>query len=301
MKNYTTSDFVEKARKIHGHKYDYTKTTYIHGKDRVIINCSIHGDFNQTPNHHLSGCGCPKCSGNEKSTSEKFIINSIKVHGNKYDYSKVDYKTVGKKVEIICQKHGEFFQTPNSHLKGRGCFYCGGTYKLLSEEFVEKSKKIHNDKYEYFKMDYKNCREKVNIICPVHGRFLQEPGNHMQGQGCPKCTHHISKPEIEFLNYVNVPDTEENRQKYIKPYKVDGIIGNVIYEFLGDYYHGNPQKFNKTDAHPSKKTTFGELYENTIKKLKHLKNSGYTVKYIWESDWKRFKLGVDVIPDIITF
>jgi len=240
---------------------------------------------------------------NIKLTTKQFIEKSIKIHGGRYDYCKVDYKTTGRKVEIICKIHGIFNQTPNTHLKGHGCPSCGGTHKLFIEEFIKKSKEVHGDKYDYSKANYKNCRSKVKIICVQHGIFLQEVDNHMRGQGCPKCTHHISKPEMEFLDYLQIPDTEENRQKYIKPYKVDGIDykTNTIYEFFGDYYHGNPNKFNKNYIHPKRRKTFGELYENTIKKLNVLKHLGYQIKYIWESDWKKYKNGIVKQPNIISF
>jgi hypothetical protein len=141
----------------------------------------------------------------------------------------------------------------------------------------------------------------VCIVCLNHGEFWQTPDKHLKGNECPKCNYRISKPEIEFLGYLKIPDTKENRQFKILKKEVDGLKNNTIYEFLGDYWHGNPQKYDKIILNKSVKKTFGELYEITMKRFKELKNCGYIIKYIWESDWKRFKSGIDKKPKIISF
>ena len=136
----TTENFIEKAKKVHGDKYDYSKTNYINTKTKVCIICPEHGEFWQNPSTHLSGGGCWKCglqriSNVRKYTTEKFIEKAKKIHGDKYDYSKVDYVDSKTKVCIICPKHGEFWQTPNNHINGLGCAECGHEYKSLFEEF----------------------------------------------------------------------------------------------------------------------------------------------------------------------
>ena len=124
----------------------------------------------------------------KKLTTEEFIERSKKIHGDKYDYSKVKYKKAIEKVCIICPEHGEFWQTPSEHLSGYGCWKCGGTKKLTTEEFICKAKKIHGDKYDYSKVEYMNNKTKVCIICPEHGEFWQRPDMHLKGQGCQKCS-----------------------------------------------------------------------------------------------------------------
>ena len=120
-----TDWFIEKAKEIHGGKYDYSKVEYIHTMSGVTIICPEHGEFIQTPNRHLSGHGCPKCGGNYPLTKESFIEKAKNIHGNKYDYSKVEYTGNCKsKVCIICPKHGEFWQYAHQHLQGRGCPLC---------------------------------------------------------------------------------------------------------------------------------------------------------------------------------
>jgi hypothetical protein len=125
----TTAEFKEKAIAVHGNRYDYSKVEYKGTHDKVIIICPEHGEFEQTPNKHLRGQGCPKCHYKRLSDAftkdkDQFIKDAIKVHGNKYDYSKVEYVNNKTKVCIICPKHGEFWQEPYSHLRGKGCPVC---------------------------------------------------------------------------------------------------------------------------------------------------------------------------------
>lgn len=117
-------EFAEKASVIHNNKYSYDKVVYKTNKDKVIITCPIHGDFEQRPDKHITGRGCKKCGGTYKSNTKEFVSKALKVHGNRYDYSKVKYKASCEKIVIVCRKHGEFEQTPNHHLKGRRCPKC---------------------------------------------------------------------------------------------------------------------------------------------------------------------------------
>ena len=186
---YTTEDFIAKAREVHGDKYDYSKVEYITKKTKVCIICPKHGEFWQKPANHLLGQGCPKCGGSAKLTTDDFIAKAREVHGDKYDYSKVEYVNSKTPVCIICPEHGEFWQKPNYHLSGSGCDKCGGTYKYTTEEFIAKAREVHGDKYDYSKVKYVNASTKVCIICPEHGEFWQAPNSHLNGRGCPKCGH----------------------------------------------------------------------------------------------------------------
>jgi hypothetical protein len=292
--------WIKKSSILHNNKYDYSHVDYVNNHTKVKIGClknPFHGFFYQRPNNHLNGDGCPICSRNDKCTKEKFIEKSIFKHGNKYDYSKFNYINYTTKGEIVCFKHGSFFQRPSSHISGKGCLECGKeTSSLLQRsnknEFIEKAKKKHKFKnYNYSNINYINNSTKISILCPIHGIFFQTPQIHLRGGGCPKCTNRISKPEIEFLGYLKIPDTKENRQVYILKKKIDGYDDktNTIYEFLGDYYHGNPKKYDSKKYNQICHKTFGELYKDTFKKFETLKSLGYNVKYIWESDWKMFK------------
>ena len=192
-KQLTIDDFINRSILVHGNKYDYSKVEYINNSTKVCIICPIHGEFWQTPHHHMRGHGCAKCGNSKRKTVEEFINDAISVHGNKYDYSKVNYINNKTKVCIICPVHGEFWQTPHEHLSC-GCDKCSGTYKLSKEEFVERSICIHDNKYDYSKVNMINCETKVCIICPTHGEFWQSPSMHMSGQGCPFCkTSHMER------------------------------------------------------------------------------------------------------------
>jgi len=194
----TTEEFIEKAKKINGDKYDYSKVDYNNSKEKVTIICKIHGDFFQTPSGHLKGDGCKKCA--TETTAEKnksntfdFIEKAKKIHGDKYDYSKVDYKNIDTKVTILCSKHGDFFQRPYLHVNlTSGCKKCATeitTKKCKSNtfDFIEKAKKIHGDKYDYSMVKYNNVTENVIIICKNHGEFEQSPNRHLSKKGCILC------------------------------------------------------------------------------------------------------------------
>jgi hypothetical protein len=295
-KQSNTEKFIEKANPKHDFKYDYSLVNYIKSNIEVKIICSIHGIFPQTPSSHLRGAGCPDCGGCKQSNTEEFIKKANPKHDFKYDYSLVNYIGATTDVEIICPTHGSFPQTPDAHLRGQGCPDCYGNRKSDTEKFKEKANIKHDFKYDYSLVNYINNRTDVEIICPIHGPFPQTPSNHLKGQGCPTCTHHISKPEVAWLNSLNLPDDKEHRHVYIKikerkrGFRVDGFdpATNTVYEFYGDFWHGNPNnsKFKPEDYNPRAHCTFGELYAKTLAKEQILKSAGYNVVSIWESDFK---------------
>jgi very-short-patch-repair endonuclease len=147
----------------------------------------------------------------KKLTTEIFIERSNKIHNNRYDYSLVNYKNYGVKVNIICPEHGIFLQMPNEHFIGCGCPYCAGTKKKNKYEFIKKSNKIHNNKYDYSLVDYKNNKTKVKIICIEHGIFIQKPDAHMQGAGCIRCGNNSKK--IKLLDFIE-RSNEIHNNKY---------------------------------------------------------------------------------------
>jgi hypothetical protein len=126
----TKEQFIKDARDIHGDKYNYDKSVYVNDSSKIKIDCPLHGEFTQTVNHHLNGQGCPKCrwdsfrNTNMYKHSSSFPGRASITHNNFYDYSKVNYINARKLVEIICPKHGSFFQSPSNHLSGKGCPVC---------------------------------------------------------------------------------------------------------------------------------------------------------------------------------
>ena len=139
-----------------------------------------------------------------KKTTEEFIRQARDVHGDKYDYSKTEYADAFTKVCIICPKHGEFPQSPHDHLKGCGCNRCraenvGNRRRLNTDVFIERAKKIHNNKYDYSKTNYVDSHIRVCIICPKHGEFWMMPYAHLNGQGCKRCKMSHLETEINKL------------------------------------------------------------------------------------------------------
>jgi hypothetical protein len=271
-------------------KYDYSKVNYINAKSKVIIICKEHGEFKQLSNSHLSGSGCSKCRDNNISSStNEFIEKAIKIHNDKYDYSKVNYINSYTKIKIICKEHEEFEQLPNHHLSGSGCSKCSGTYQYSTNEFIEKAIKIHGSKYDYSKVNYINAKSKVIIICKEHGEFEQQPNNHLNGQGCSNCSTNISKKEQEWITSLNNSNILTNQKIKIKNriIKPDGYdpFTKTIYEFYGDFWHGNPKVYNSSDINVISKKTFGELYNKTLKRAKFIKDNGFNIIEIWEKDY----------------
>lgn len=293
----TTDIFIEKAKLVHGDDYDYSNTIYKNYHHPVTIICKKHGPFSQDPQSHIRGSGCQKCVNRYIPSKKEFIERAKKVHNNYYDYSKSNYTRCKDPIIIKCPIHGEFLQTAKSHIKGAGCYKCGKDKSLMTKlKFLERAIRIHKGIYNYDNIEYTDYITKVDIVCPKHGSFFQEPRVHLRGCGCPKCNKIVSKPETLFLNKMNIPDSKENRQVRIGKYTVDGLLNKTVFEFLGDYYHGNPSIYKKDQVNNKVHKTFGELFSNTIKKFELLKSQGYDIIYIWEKDWN---LWVDLPSNVL--
>lgn len=245
-----TEIFIQKATKVHGLRYDYSKTIYIKNQTKICIICPEHGEFWQTPHNHLSGQGCPKCAGVKNYTTLTWVEAAKKIHGDKYDYSKVVYERSNKKVCIICPEHGEFWQTPNNHLRKRGCFKCNKNHnRYNNEKWINEAKKIHGDKYDYSLVEYRGAKEKIKIICPKHGIFYQTPTNHLSGKGCQICrSSHIEDEIRDFLNRIGINFIEQKRFGWLGYQSLDFYIPhyNVAIECQGiqhfeknEYFGGN--------------------------------------------------------------
>jgi len=249
IKKLTQKEFIEKAKQIHGNKYNYNLVKYKNNKTKVKIICPKHGMFEQTPNKHLSWQGCIICSGSIKLTFKEFINKAKQIHGNKYDYSLVDYKNNKTKIKIICPKHGIFEQIPNAHLNGQGCIICSGRFNYTTKEFIEKAKVVHGDKYDYSLVDYKNNYTKVKIICPKHGIFEQSFKQHISlKHGCPICNESKGERVVaKYLNSKNIQYIREHRfndcvNKQPLPFDFYLPNKNILIEFDGKQ-HYEPVKF----------------------------------------------------------
>jgi G:T-mismatch repair DNA endonuclease (very short patch repair protein) len=298
--NSNTKEFILKAKQIHGSLYDYSETIYGQSKEKIIVICRIHGKFKQRASGHLKGKGCNLCAIDaSKIGREDFIRRANEKHNNKYGYEQVVYETNKITVIIYCHIHGEFKQAPNDHLSGAKCPGCSREeanqkLTLTTQEFIEQANIRHNDYYLYSKAIYTHSHEHVIIICPKHGDFSQAPYNHLRGTGCPECFSNISKIEMEWLDYLNIPQEYRHPKKMkigkqtIKPDAFDPHT-NTIYEFYGDYWHGNPKVFSENETNLSNKRSFGELFKNTKQREILLKEAGYNIITIWENDWKEIR------------
>ena len=195
MKKLTTEEFIEKAKEKHGNRFCYDKTVYDGYHTKTIIKCNNHNlEFEQVPSNHLNGNGgCRLCQKELAiKTNECFIEEVTKKHNGFYNYDKVDYIGAHKKVIVTCPIHGDFETKPNDHIKGDGCFECGkirraDKNRYTNEKFIQKAKKIHNNKYNYSLCNYYDSDSIVTIICKLHGNFNIRASQHLSKYGCQKC------------------------------------------------------------------------------------------------------------------
>lgn len=284
---YTLEEFITKAKETHGEKYDYSKVKYVNNRTKVCIICPIHGEFWQTPSSHLSGRGCNLCAKPVYNT-ETFIEQARRVHGNKYDYSKVKYEGGNKKVCIICPIHGEFWQTPSNHLSKlkKGCYKCNRKAAdekkfLTTEEFIRRAKKIHGDEYDYSNCEYYGTKVSVAIGCKKHGIFFQIPNHHLHGEGCPLCQNSILERKVEnMLIEHKIKFFEQQKFEWLGKQRLDFYLPeyNVAIECQGEQ-HYKPVDFAGKGKEWAKKS-----FEN-IKKLDRLKKdlctqNGVKILYI---------------------
>lgn len=253
----TKEDVIQRFVEKHGHLYDYSQVDYKGYSEPVKIYCKTHLLwFTQPPQLHLQGTGCVLCSNQKKSdgnlgksrggkTTEEFIESAIKVHGDKYDYRLVDYRGVSEYVKIVCKEHGLFIQHAGRHLDGRGCQKCGKIKASLNnrtplDDFKSACVDQHNNFYDYSLVEYETLRDKVKIICPIHGVFLQKASDHIYGKICKKCTNgggynpdtsgyfYILKVTDDCIKF-GITKNIENRLKTIRDYSVHDVT--LMYSF----------------------------------------------------------------------
>lgn len=207
-----TQKILDKIIAVHGEKYAPSEII-VKEKRKIQLVCESHGVFEIRIDHLLNGAGCQACSKTEKAKriaeaeALAFPIKAIKVHGDKYDYSKVNYQGHTTRVIIICKIHGEFSQAPRKHIEGSGCQQCGveqQASKLNTEKFIARSIEVHGQNYDYSRTKFISSQKKVIIACPFHGEFEQLPHNHMKGVGCRKCANiSLTKTTPQFINEAN--------------------------------------------------------------------------------------------------
>lgn len=201
----TLEEFIELAQKVHGDRYAYSAATYRNHATPLQILCPEHGAFMQSPGNHLAGKGCRKCAseaaGNRyRKSTEDFLTEARKVHGDRYEYRECEYKTARLKVAIRCRVHGLFEQYPYVHLQGSGCPACGreetaNKHLGTQKKFIQQAKAKYSNKFDYSRSVYVSAWVPVVIECPIHGEFSQTPAAHLHNTkyGCPECAHNDRK------------------------------------------------------------------------------------------------------------
>jgi hypothetical protein len=301
-------EYRERLNKLNGDKYSYIFPKEFVRTSKIEVICKIHQSYYAKLNKMLSGTQCKKCvSESYRLGKEKFLNRIMEIHNNNYTYDLTNYIDVQSIIDVICPLHGKFKTKASIHMRGQGkcrqCLIDNAKIHSLSitkdqNAWIKEAKDLHGNKYDYSKVIYINAHSKVEIICPKHGSFWTIASLHRSpahGQGCAKCTNKISKPETEWLDLLEIPKENRNQRLKLtnKYYNVDAIDleNKIIYEFYGDFWHGNPKIFDQNKTNPSTKTTYGYLYQRTLSKETDILAAGYKMCIIWEEDF--YKLGLD--------
>ena len=261
MKKTESGELILKFIEVHGNKYDYSHVIYKNMRTKIIIECPIHGLFEQCPTHHLRGSGCRKCANqiinvnNGKSfTQQEFIeIVSQKEIPN-ISFEKSVYQGKRKDIVVTCSIHGDYITKAEILLKGNGCKKCASEKLKINRikstsDFIQESKNIHGELYDYNYVNYTGAFNKVNIICKFHSKmFYQTPSIHLRGSGCPLCN--TSKGEEFIRNILNNIGINFTTQKtfddliYQRKLKFDFYLTeyNACIEYDGEQHF---REFNK--------------------------------------------------------
>lgn len=238
-------------------------------------------------------------------TTATFTERACLIHGDMYDYSKVNYTGIRNKVEIVCPIHGSFWQLSANHLNQKqGCPHCGGRARITLDKFLQEAESIHGTTYDYSLItQINNNRDLLPIICRQHGPFRISPNKHLsQKSGCKICGNErkhgkrTSKKADMWLDTLGIDGLLREVSGLIpgRNYTVDGYDPKTrtAYEFHGDYWHGNPNKFPCDGIHPQKGRTYGELHQETVEKKAAYLEGGFNYVECWESEFKQFHAGI---------
>jgi hypothetical protein len=284
-----TNKYINKANLKHNNKYGYSLVTYNKAKDIINIICLKHGTFKQRADHHLNGSGCPKCVGKDKTVTE--LINQFKlIHGDKYDYSLVEYKNANTKIKIICPHHGNFELYARQHSKGVNCSNCERerisiNQRKTTNQFVHQARITHNNTYDYSLVEYTIATKPVRIICNKHGIFSQIPRSHIRGSGCPICKEskgerkirqYLESKNIKFISQFRFPDC-----KNLRPLPFDFYVTdyNLCIEYQGEQHYLNKSFFNND-------IKLEYIKNNDITKLNYCINNNIKICVISYKEYK---------------
>ena len=297
MKKLTKEIWVERFHKLHGtNKFDYSEFVYVNDCTKGKITCLVCKHvFWSKPSVH-SRHGCISCRGIASSKYNSLGLNAFiekanELHGNdRYDYSLItEYKNLMVKVPIVCKKCNEtFWKTPNAHLKKLSYCSCPTCAKdEFAENFKDNVRKKWGDRFILDLSDYVDFNTPINVVCAECSHsFTKRPKSFYLYGTCPGCNNgSVSQKETAWLDLMKIPP--ECRQQLIPntSFRGDGLIGNTIYEFYGDFWHGNPARYPSNKINKVNKYTMEYLFQKTLKREAKLKSLGYHLIYIWESDY----------------
>jgi len=260
LKRGTNEKFIAKAIKQHGDKYVYDEVVYVNSKTKVVIICPTHGRFEQTPGNHIFGYGCPgcgfiKCGKSKRGDTARYVTRAKSVHGDRYDYSDVNFLGMHERIDIICREHGKFVQIANGHIQGSGCPKCGriSAKRLLSHTktgFLETLTSVQRKDVDFSKLEYVNMFTKGVFLCKIcDWKWEQTPDSFRTGAGCAMCNPATPAPERTMRKYlekygakdllVNNNHLPENTIR--NPYRFDFLFTDrkILIE-LDDKYHYPP-------------------------------------------------------------
>jgi len=195
----------------------------------------------------------------KKLSQQEWVERAKIFHKNKFNYSLVEYKNAHTKVKIICPIHGVFEQDSNDHIRKAGCLKCKyeNHYKKTGKskkDFIDESNKIHENKYIYDNVEYKNIMNKVCIVCPEHGEFWQTPNKHLLGRGCPTCKQSKGEREIRKLlnkmkiNFISQKTFKNCKNKNVLPFDFYIPSKRICIEYQGEQHYKPKDCFGGLDS-----------------------------------------------------
>ena len=300
-KRLTTSEFIKRSRQVHGDRYDYSNSVYVDAGTKIIIICPEHGEFRcQQPSNHWQGNNCPQCVAQRRSdtararNANRFLKKAKEIHGEKYDYSLVDYRNAKSRVLIVCPQHGRFELTPNRHLAGRGCRNCTARKPITNrEDFIKFARKIHGEKYDYSRVVYVDPWTPVEIICPEHGDFWQITGNHLSNRsGCPLCGGRERVTTKVFVRKARRSSSEFSLDYSQVNYKGANPKVIIVCKIHGPFLQSPDAHLNHKSGCPDCKGSQRSSTEKFVKKARAVHGENYDYS---ETKYRRNNVKVRII------
>jgi len=304
--------FIAKVNSLHPNCYDFSKVNYVNKDTRVELVCRKCGDtclvlpslFNQKNDK----VGCQKCNIKKRASKRrlsKSVIQS-RLNQNWTVLNWDNHASMESYLSVQCKICNIVHSCMvNNLVRGLGCYNCynkrrGDSLRLAQDVVIEKFVQIWGSEYDYSMVKYVSMWTKVEIKCKLHGCFHVAPHDHIDRIGCKQCSKKMcSKMQIDWIKFMEVRYSTEIQHAFCETgeykipstrYKADGYSEKLhtIFEFHGDFYHGNPKFYNRNDVNTVCKKTFGELYRKTCEKQQKIVDLGYNLVTIWEYQWKIF-------------